>query len=473
MTTLMTRAELRKKHKMHAEYGSVWKFNELAYKGGKNFINEVIDRNERESYFNATQRKNEAIDFNYTKEVVDLFNFYLTEKIPNRSLPGLEKNKQWALFVKNANMHGSDLNSFLNSSQKRSSICGTAGILVNKPISEFTTREKELEHGIYPYCSMYTMPNIYDWKYGHNPHTGIPELVYLKLYEGENSYLLWWIDRWERWEINEESTTSDECRKTGTGKYSLEKIPWIWLRNLEGDDLPYLGSSDINDIAMINASIVRNVSCGEEVIKWAAFPMYRKPMEAEGKETESKAGVTNVIETDPGLDPAFKPDWLESAAKDPIEAILAWIGRKIEELHRTCHLSGVHGQRKNQEASSGLALKYEFQQLVSILSKKSVNLDAAERHIVELWCLWQNESPGEIEIKRSKNFSIDDMQIDLENSLVAMQNVASKTFRIQVQSKMAKKELPDITDDVRKTIVEEIVASDGILPDLPELKKAA
>ena len=457
----MTKDELTKKHEIHDMYDETWIFNQKAYTGGRRFIDEVINRNERESPKNAILRRDEAVNFNYTKEIVDLFNFYLTEKVPTRSVAGLENDKQWNMFVKNANLYGANLNSFLNSAQKKASVCGTSGILVNKPVTKSNSIAFEIANNIYPYCAMYTMPNILDWKYEVNETTGIPQLSYLKLLGVDGVYLIFRIGEWQRWAINPEGS-NDEVKMISSGTNNLDIIPWVWLKNVEGDDLPYLGASDIDDIALINASIIRNISCGEEVIKWAAFPMYRKPMEAEGSESANNAGVTNVIEFDPSLKDG-KPDWLESAAKEPIDAILAWIDRKIEELHRTSHLSGVHGQRKNQEATSGLALKYEFQQLISILSKKSSNLDDAEREIIKIWSLWQNKNPGDIQIKRSKNFSIDDLQIDLNNSLTAMRNVASKTFRIKVQQKMAKKELPDITDNIRKIIDDEITDSGGVL----------
>jgi hypothetical protein len=130
------------------------------------------------------------------------------------------------------------------------------------------------------------------------------------------------------------------------------------MPNIKNLTKPYIGVSDIVDISRIVASIIRNLSSGEEMIKFAGFPMMRKPMRWEGEEGQTdETGHQAVQEFDPEWGEAGKPDWMESVILEPIEATLKWIDRKVDEIYRVAHLSGVHGQRKsNNEVASGLAL---------------------------------------------------------------------------------------------------------------------
>ncbi|MBW1700211.1 MAG: hypothetical protein JRH18_23780 [Deltaproteobacteria bacterium] len=245
-------------------------------------------------------------------------------------------------------------------------------------------------------------------------------------------------------------------------------------------DPKHLGHN-IKEIAYIVASIVRNMSSGEEIIKYAGFPMFRKPKELDtGEEdndsTEEVIGLTAVQEFDPELGEAGKPDWMPTAILEPIEAILKWTDRKTDEIYRLAHLSGVHAQRKSKKGvASGLALRYEYQQLNSVMIHKSQNLNEAEMNIIRLWGRWQNEPVDGVQVTRSKNFSIDDLSVDLENTLKAMRNVVSKTFREKAQAKIVKATLPDISDKDNEIIVKEIKENEpevDVEADIEERQRA-
>jgi hypothetical protein len=147
-------------------------------------------------------------------------------------------------------------------------------------------------------------------------------------------------------------------------------------------------------------------------------------------------------------------------------AILAWIDRKVQEIYRVTHLTGVQGQRTSSQVTSGVSLRYQYQQMTSVLNKKSENITEAEFAIIRFWLMWQikTELFAEIEIVRSTEYSIDDLSIELENMILSMKNVASDHFRVRTQQRIASKNLPEMTDDDRMTINEEIEAAKGVLP---------
>lgn len=430
-----------------------WKFLAAAYNGGKEFINLVLEQHTRETVGNWEARVKEGVVFNYSAIVIDLFSFYLTEKKSNRDMGAVRKDKSWKQFLLDCDLYGTNFDEFINESQKIAAAYGAAGILVDKPSAEVKSKAQAVKNNIYPYCSVYTLPNILDWKYERDPLTNRPVLKYIKLKEFDGTYILWWENKWEVWDIIDKKT----AKLIKEGDNVLGEIPFIWLQNIKNPENPYIGISDIKEISRITGSIVRNISCGDEVIKFAGFPMMRKPMEEEGSDTDV-SGVQAILEFNPEFGDDGKPDWLESAIAEPIDAILKWVNRKIMEIFQMSHLSGVHAHEKSDQVRSGVAMRYEFQQLGRVLAKKSENLTEAELKIIYFWLKWQKMETAfsEVNVFRSKDFSVDDLNQNLENYTMSMSLVPSDLYKKQVGKSIARKMLPDIDEDEVKEIDTEI-----------------
>jgi len=456
-TTFASNKELMATCSLYDENIDRWNFYGLAYEGGMPFIKKALDQHPRESNKNWTQRIKEGVNFNYSAIVIDLFAYYLTEKNPARELGSLSDDELYKMFVNDCDLYGSDFSIWINDCQKLAGIYGHVGILVDKPNAQGPlSREKALADRVYPYVCAYTPPHILDWDFQRDPQSGRPKLVYLKLRDLNEEILVWRPDSWERWKTGEEAP-----EKIASGVNPLGEIPFVWMKNIKDTTYPYMGISDLKEIAYINASLIRNVSCGDEVIKFAGFPMLRAPMEKDddiGKKTSNDiVGPRGVLEFDPTV-PESKPDWLESAVKDPIDAILIWIGKKISEIYQIAHLSGMHAHEKSDQVRSGVALRYEFAQLTRVLSKKTANLNDAEQQIIKFWLKWQGKEDilNKISVKRPTDFSVDDLSQNLENYIIAMENVKSDRYRREIQKNIARQTLPDLSDAVVNEIIDEI-----------------
>lgn len=471
-------------HDIHIEHLKDWAFFGLAYSGGTPFIKASLQKHTRESDSNWKARQDEGICFNYSSIVIDLFNFYLTEKPAVRNLENLASSELWKMFLKDTDLYGTNFDVFLNEAQKMAAIYGAVGVLIDKPTSQSEVLQDDIKNGVYPYCALFTLPNILDWKHERDPITNRPTLTYLKLLDFDNRYLLWWQDKWEIWKLPEgapspfkvhkHKDTSDYKPKPGDNKYANEpgkpyhsalggeepilideginplgEIPFLWFQNIKSVTDPYIGVSDIKEISRITASIIRNISYGEEVIKFAGFPQARRAMEKEGSTSSNEAGVTAILEFDPELGEAGKPDWLKSEVQEPVEAILGWINKKIGETFQLAHLSGIHAHEKSDQVRSGVALRYEYQQLSLVLSKKSENLTETELGIIKYWLKWQKKSAWfkDVVISRSKDFNIDDLSQNLENAIMADQLVPEIMFKKEMMKVIAKRMLPDLPDE--------------------------
>ena len=447
-----------------------WQLLDLVYKSGKELIEHSLYRHPLESPENHRARLRDGYVFNFARSIVNVYNFYLNEKEVVRELPGLEKDPVYEMFKKDTNLFGTDYDVFWNESQKFASAMGAIGILVNKPGAYSGGEEvsialgDEIKDGIYPYYCLYSLLNILDWRFERDSRTHRMYLTYLKLLEKDQSVTVWTPYDWERWRLNARTKKPELFEK---GVNDLNEVPFIWLKNLTNLQTPEIGDSDILDIAPIITSIAQNLSCGEEMIKLAGFPILREPMEEtdnlimleEDEKEETPTGPRAVKQFNPEHGPAGKPDWMPTEISDPITATLDWVDRKIDEIYRIAHLSGVHAQRRsNNKVASGLSIRYEFSQLNSVLVAKAKNLSEAELCCLKLWLKWQGQEEKfkTVEIKRSREFSIDEMAVAMDNAITSMRNVASKTFRVNVQKKLALSVLPDATQADKKKILEEI-----------------
>ena len=165
-------------------------------------------------------------------------------------------------------------------------------------------------------------------------------------------------------------------------------------------------------------------------------------------ETTDEAGVQAILEFDIEH-PESKPDWLSAEVQQPIDAIIIWIKRKVEEIYRVVNAGGMASTEISTQAKSGVALKAEFQLLNSSLVRKAKNLEKAERKIVEYWLAWQmqEEYYKDITIERERTYDVDDLAGDLENALTASIIVKSKKFNDRMQKNIVRQMLPAAEDN--------------------------
>lgn len=475
----LTVGDLRETHSLYKVNRNEWFFLMASYEGAKELVAQgYLKQNERESDSNYARRLSEAYGFSYSKSVVDLFNFYLFKKPVKRDVGALKDDSLWAAFMKDCNLYGDNFDDFLTEQGRYSSIEGHMGILVDKASVTFDNREEQLKQGVYPYVASYFPTAILDWEYKRDENNR-PYLAYLKLLDDSDDdvvqFRLWWPDSFEVWEIPIEGMDDDDSKVNDEaeakllleGDNPLGEIPFVWLPNLKSKKRP-IGVSDIHDVARIDVSILRNLSDGEEVITYAAFPMMRKPMKevkpdgAQSSQKEDQAAVTAIMEFDPNK-PESKPDWLEAKVKEPIDAILGWIARKVEEIYRSVNAGGMASTEIQKTAKSGVALKAEFQLLNSNLVRKATNLEKAEIQIIEYWLRWEDQDAEKVQegmtIERARTYDVEDLARDLENTLTAQTIVKSKKFSEQLQKSVARQMLPAADDEQLKEIDEEIEAS--------------
>ena len=467
--------DLRSTHITYDKYQDEWTFLQAAYDGARALVAYgAILRHERESNNNFDRRTDEAYGFSYSTSVIDLFNFYLFKESAKRQLDKLADDESWGMFDDDCNLRKDSFDDFLLAAGKASSIQGHCGILVDKPRVNLGTKGSEKAKGVYPYISLYKPLAILDWEYGRDDYNR-PRLTYLKVKDDEdNLYRLWYLDRWEVWEEPDTDegggvvTGTSPARKLDEGTHSLGEIPFVWLYNVKTTERGY-GRSDIVDIARIDASIMRNLSQGEEIINYGAFPMMRKPWKPTGQTTPDEVGMTAVLGFDPEF-PESKPDWLEAKVLEPINAIFTIvITKKVEEIYRSANIGGMAGTEIQTAPKSGTALRSEFQLLNGKLVAKGKALEKAEKEIIRLWLKWQKQDSlyDKIVIERADTYEIDNLTQDLENILTSTLIVQNDEFKRRIQKKVIRLMFTGEPDEVIQEM-EDAVDEDIDNPVEPE-----
>jgi hypothetical protein len=496
----MTMTELRATHVYYDAYKLFWDFMLASYEGIRALVagNHVLFKHERETQANYDRRVSEAYGFGYSQSIVDIFNFYLFKKPPKRDMGPLAKDKQWLMFNDDCDLYGADFDQWMLESQRYAAILGHVGLLVDKGSTEYKTKKQELDNKVYPYVARYFPQAILDWTYDRDDNNR-PYLSMIKLLDDDGRYRIWTTEEWAVYAPTDEQVKSaPQVRDAQTGQVrggggttgeepevepedfgpnpfmkngGRGEIPFVWMYNLKSK-LRNIGVSDIKDVAYIDGSIIRNLSEGEEVITYGAFPMLRTPMREKGLAPSDKSdvkdvGITALMEFDPEH-PESKPDWMEAAVSEPIDAILAWMLRKVEEIYRSSNAGGMAGTEIQSQAKSGTALKAEFQLLNSKLVSKGANTEQSEKSIVRYWGMWQKMDEAQMEkvvIEYSRTYDIENLTQDLENALTAKTLVMSKTFRAQLQKNVARQMLPAaeprLLDDIDKEIDEAVEEQEG------------
>ncbi len=463
--------ELKKTHPLYKKHQDEWVFLQAAYEGVKSLVEwGVLTQYERDPVA-YQERKTNAFGFNYSKSIVNTTNDFITEIPFEESWDTLADDELFSMFLDDCDQLNTNWEAFWNQKRKFVSILGHGGILIDKPAVPTTSeaRGRQVERRIYPYLAYYSPLAILDWTFERNENTGRPVLSYLKLQEDDDRYLVWFLDRWELWRIDDVEkrqpgqSETQEAVLERDGVNQLREIPFVWFYNMKNITEPKIGLSDIVDIAPIDASIIRDASHIDQVIVHAAFPMLAVPKSpTEESKEDLEAGPTRIIDYD--SDSAARPFWLEPKVSEAVGAVLSLWEVKSSEIYRLANLGSIITTQDSRAARSGESLKQVFRFLNAFLANKVDNEAEARRNVIYFWLRWQQDEAkyDDIRIEHSKKFDIDKYLQSLDDALTAKGVVkSSKIFVKELEKLVVKRTLPDLPEDKYQEIEEEIEKNIG------------
>lgn len=151
---------------------------------------------------------------------------------------------------------------------------------------------------------------------------------------------------------------------------------------------------------------------------------------------------------------------------DPADFLLRAIDTSTKEIIDLAKLQDRSAQAKQE---SGVSRAYEFLESNSTFSSIARNLEDGEKRIMQLVAQWGNANASmeelPIEVEYPDSFDVQTLGDEIEEALALVQLGISDTFNKELKKRIAKKALPDATDEIEKQIAEEIDAgtSDDLL----------
>ena len=430
--------EITYTHPDYDDYVDQWEFNLRSYLGGEHYkdgnylvqyLNE--DKNEYARRVNLT-----PID-NHCSNVIHIYSSFLWRNPPTRTYNSLDNNPILLPMMRDADLDGRSLDSFMKEAQIWSSVYGHVWIIVDKPVSNAGTRAEELDQGVRPYFNLYTPENVFDWRWERTA-SGRQELVYLKVREAvirktatESTvhFRIWTKDTVELYEVSNEVERLIESIDNPIGL-----IPAVYLPAAR-TVTKGIGKSDIADISIMQKAIYQELSEIEQLIRISNHPTLVKTYD-----TDASAGAGSIIHMPDEMEASLKPFLLQPNGGN-LQAIMASIDAKITSISRMAHLGAVRGTAAVQ--ASGIALQTEFQLLNAKLAEKADLLELAEEHMWRYVAIWQGVMP-DVEVSYPDSFDLRDYDNELKFLQMARASgVKSLTFLKEVDKQIVDLVLDD------------------------------
>ena len=403
----MAKLQIEDTHPEYEKYKDRWSFYLRSYLGGADYregryLTHYVNEDE-DSY---QRRLDLTCMDNHAKNITHIYSSFLWRVPPTRTFNALAGNVALDPFLKDCDLDGRSLNTFMREAQVWASVYGHVWIMLDKPKSNAGTRAEELAQDIRPYVTMFTPENVLNWEYERS-ESGRFVLCYLKVLESaglnvdgeeETFYRVWQKDTIQVWKVVDgDEMLIEELENP------LAEIPAVFLP-AQRSVTRGIGVSDLSDIAYVQRSIYQELSEIEQLIRISNHPTLVKTFG-----TDASAGAGSVINLPDDMDQGLKPYQMQPSGQN-LDAGRAAITDKVESINRMSHMGAVRGTAA--VTASGIALATEFQMLNSKLSEKADILQLAEEQLFNLFCEWQAVTP-DVEISYPDSFDLRDYDKEL------------------------------------------------------------
>jgi hypothetical protein len=385
-----------------------WEFYLRSYLGGDDYRGgNYLVKYLNESKEDYSRRVDLTPIDNHCANVVHIYSSFLWKQKPVRNYNSMDGDPILENMVKDVDLDGQSLDSFMKEVQIWSSVYGHCWVVVDKPKSNAGTKAEELEQNLRPYFNLYTPENVFDWKW-ERTESGRHKLTYLKIRESvirinetdSKSYFREWTEESVKlWEVHNENERVVEEMENPIGVIPATYVPAA--RSV----VRGIGKSDIADISIMQKAIYNELSEIEQLIRISNHPTLVKSFD-----TDATAGAGGVVNMPDELDGNLKPYMLQPSGAN-LDAVMASIGKKTESINRMAHLGAVRGTEAVK--ASGIALQTEFQLLNARLAEKADLLELAEEQLWRFVAIWQDKMP-DVEVYYPDSFDIRDYGSELD-----------------------------------------------------------
>ena len=402
-------------NRIYQTYISQWTYMLESYLGGEEYRQaQHLTRYQLETDAEYNARLRSTPLENHCKSVISVYNSFLFRECPERKFGSIENLPELEDYLKDADMDGRSLNSFMKDVATWASVFGHSWVIMAKPNIGATTRADELAVGVRPYVNLLTPMVVLDWNWERQP-SGRYELSYFKYAEDINGNVQT-IKEWTKETVRTivVDTENEIINEDISEPNGLGIIPAVICYNGRST-VRGIGVSDISDIADAQKFIYNSTSEVEQSIRLDSHPSLVKT-----PETSAGIGAGSLIHMPENLDPGLKPYLLEFNGAN-VSAIYESIKHAIESIDKMANTGAVRSTLSR--TLSGVAMETEFQLLNARLSEKADNIELAEEQMWKLWCMYMGYTwDGSVSYPAS--FNIRDKNSEVEQ-LVKVKSAAT------------------------------------------------
>jgi hypothetical protein len=382
-----------------------WEFLYYSFIGGEEYRRQgYLTRYKLESNEEYQQRLRTTPLDNHVQSVVQVYTSFLFREEPQREFKEWDNYSDVESFLKDADMDGRSLDSFMKDVATWSSVFGHAWIIMTKPNIGAQTLGEEQMMGVRPYLNLLTPLTVMDWTWSRTPRGGY-ELSYLKYIE-EVVNKVTVIKEWSKntiktWEMDDEKKEANMVLEEVN---QLGLIPAVVAYN-KRSVVRGLGVSDVNDIADIQKLIYQYNSEIEQSIRLDGHPSL-----VVTPDVQYGSGAGSLIVVPENSDPGLRPYILEHGGAN-VASIHASINQLVQSIDRLSNTGGVRATETR--TLSGVAMEVEFSLLNARLAEKADMMELAEEQLWKLFGLYQGrEWDGEVDYPGS--FNVRDLQREFQ-----------------------------------------------------------
>ena len=448
---------LRTRHPHYVRRIRSWSFFLASYEGGPSYLNPTnVFRYVKEPESAYIERLRRAAYYNYCAPVVDIYNAHLFRQGPVR----ISNDRAMVEFFDNVDGLGATMDAFMKEVECLAAIFGKCHVVVDQPAPpRAPVSAAETAHlGLRPYLVKLDPRDLVNWQLDESGR-----LVWARIRErvltesdpfGESSegyrYRTWTRHAWYVHGVDGELEAE--------GEHGLGVVPIATVYDRASKSHPFLGLSTLEDIAFINRQINNWASSLDEFLLKQCFSHLFYPegmFESTGRDELAEFGMNNA--TAFPRDATQRPFYLSPDAT-PWEFMRGQIVWAVGEIYRLARLGNVAG-RQVQQAASGIAKAFDFQETNQTLADKAARCEGCEREIVTFAQAWRGRRDYEFTVNYGRDFNVRSANEQLEEvfSTVKIPGVAPTLVREQLK-RVAKKILPGASPQAIMKIESEIDA---------------
>lgn len=428
--------KLRQTHPYYDLFEDKWRFFENSYVGGNSFVEGNIFRHSREHPDDWSDRIKRAANWNFAAITVDYYTNFIFSDVIERN--GGSQDTFYREFIRNVNLKGDNVDSFMSQVSNDARIYGMVYVLVEAPPKpqEIETKQQEEDLGFRPYWVIIHPDEVLDWNLDKfDKYTYLKRRQYSteidpvsgerKEYEIYNEYF---VNKIVRTKVDVTDKKKPIIFPKEDFINSLKEIPIVCLKYKKHKKFPDMGISFLEDIALINRSILNINSLILEFLYKQCFNVLIKQssgfLNLQGP-TDDLIGTNNVLEYPQG---ANAPAYLTPPV-EPGKYLQSERSHNVAEIFRIA-VQDVRSDLSNGEAASGFSQHQSFSRVVPFLSNWAERLEEAELKLTKLAFKYKGIKSFDVKVNYKDDYSITNVVDTMTNLLMLFKDLAipSETF---------------------------------------------